>query len=103
MADYRRALRVLLILLALIGVAGCCPPWTGPRLRRPIRPLERRSNEALDGAVTPGSWSESARRNRGTPIELKGRSDECVGFSADRDADHESAAIARTRPAASVV
>jgi hypothetical protein len=30
MADYRRALCVLLILLALIGGAGCCPPWSGP-------------------------------------------------------------------------
>jgi hypothetical protein len=30
MADCRRAIRVLLILLALLGVAGCCPPWTEP-------------------------------------------------------------------------
>jgi hypothetical protein len=30
MAEYWRAIRVLLILLALIGVAGCCPPWSGP-------------------------------------------------------------------------
>jgi hypothetical protein len=31
MADDRRAICVLLILLALIGVAGCCPaPWSGP-------------------------------------------------------------------------
>jgi hypothetical protein len=30
MADYRRAICVLLILLALIGVAGCCAPWTKP-------------------------------------------------------------------------
>jgi hypothetical protein len=30
MADYRRAICALLILLALLGVAGCCPPWTEP-------------------------------------------------------------------------
>jgi hypothetical protein len=30
MADYRRAICVLLILLALLGAAGCCAPWTVP-------------------------------------------------------------------------
>jgi hypothetical protein len=30
MADDRRAICVLLILLAVLGVAGCCPPWSGP-------------------------------------------------------------------------
>ena len=30
MADYRRAICVLLILLALLGVAGCCAPWSEP-------------------------------------------------------------------------
>jgi hypothetical protein len=30
MADYRRAICVLFILLALLGVAGCCAPWTQP-------------------------------------------------------------------------
>jgi hypothetical protein len=30
MADYRRAICVLLILLAFLGVAGCCAPWTEP-------------------------------------------------------------------------
>jgi len=30
MADHRRAICVLVILLALLGVAGCCPPWTQP-------------------------------------------------------------------------
>jgi hypothetical protein len=30
MADYRRAICVLVIMIALLGVAGCCPPWTQP-------------------------------------------------------------------------
>jgi hypothetical protein len=30
MADYRRAICVPLILLALLGVAGCCAPWSEP-------------------------------------------------------------------------
>ena len=30
MADYRRAICVLLILPALLGAAGCCGPWTEP-------------------------------------------------------------------------
>jgi hypothetical protein len=30
MATYRRAIRVLLILLAFLGGAGCCAPWTEP-------------------------------------------------------------------------
>jgi hypothetical protein len=30
MADYRRSICFLVILLALLGVAGCCPPGTEP-------------------------------------------------------------------------
>ena len=30
MADYRRAICVFFILVALLGVAGCCPPWLEP-------------------------------------------------------------------------
>ena len=30
MADYRRAICVLLIPLALLGAAACCAPWTEP-------------------------------------------------------------------------
>jgi hypothetical protein len=60
------------------------------------------------GFVVTAASSRVSRRRiaiRGAlPFYLEvaghGRGDECVGFSADREADHESAAIARTRPAA---
>jgi hypothetical protein len=70
MADYRRAICVLLILLVLIGVAGCCAPWTEPPFETAYPPSAHRSNEAGDGAVTPAAAATPPRRNKDSPAEL---------------------------------
>jgi hypothetical protein len=67
MADYRRAICILLILPALLGAAGCCGPWTEPPFETAYSAVSAQVKCGWRPGSDAGRRSNSARRNKDSP------------------------------------